>query len=91
MTGAGICPECGRDHASREPHKPGCSYRQSRRDIQKAIRAKTRVETTRRVYVLTAAMVAEILDYQADRGLPSEVAAVRELLDRALFVKGYPQ
>lgn len=44
----------------------------------------------RRVYVLPSDTVVEILDYQAERGLPSEVAAVRELLDRALTLKGHP-
>ena len=63
---------------------------QSRQEIQKAIRAKARVEMSRRVYVLPSDIVVEILDYQAERGLPSEVAAVRELLDRALTLKGHP-
>lgn len=87
--GAGICPECGRDRAWREPHKPGCSYRQERRARQMEVRQANRDATTRRVYVLPSVVVAKIIDYQVEHSLPSEVAAVRELLDRALIVKGY--
>lgn len=41
-------------------------------------------ETQRRVYALPAEMVERIVEFQKDKGLPSEVEAVRRLLDEAL-------
>lgn len=56
--------------------------------MRRAIReSRPRPDVDRRVYVLPAEMVARVLRYQADRGLPSEVAAVRELLAEGLRLK----
>jgi hypothetical protein len=41
-------------------------------------------ENIRRVYALPAEMVERITRFQRDKGLPSEVEAVRRLLDEAL-------
>jgi hypothetical protein len=41
--------------------------------------------TQRRVYVLPTDLVERILSFQRDKGLPSEVEAVRRLLDEALL------
>ena len=43
----------------------------------------------RRVYVLPCVLVGRVLDYQLAKLLPSEVAAVRELLEIALDAKGF--
>lgn len=42
------------------------------------------VSTKRRVYDLPNELVERILEFQKDRGLPSEVEAARRLLDQAL-------
>ncbi|GHA13155.1 hypothetical protein GCM10007989_04670 [Devosia pacifica] len=42
------------------------------------------VETQRRVYALPADLVERIVEYQREKGYPSEVEAVRRLLDDAL-------
>lgn len=55
------------------------------RRIARAARRRAPVE--RRAYNLPGGLVAEILRYQAERGLASETAAVRELLDAALTAK----
>lgn len=53
--------------------------------MRRAIReSRPRPEMVRRVYVLPTEMVARMLRYQADRGLPSETAAARELLVEGL-------
>ncbi len=41
----------------------------------------------RRVYLLPAGMISKILDHQVKRGLPSEAAAVRDLLASALALE----
>lgn len=43
--------------------------------------------TEHRVYVLPRELIARVLDYQLERLLPSEVAAVRELLEAALSAR----
>ncbi|WP_157928736.1 hypothetical protein [Pararhizobium haloflavum] len=45
--------------------------------------------TSRRVYVLPVELVERIHAYGFDRGHPSEVSAVRELLECALKPLGY--
>lgn len=56
--------------------------------MRRSIReSRPRPDVARRVYVLPAEMVARVLRYQADRSLPSEVAAVRELLAEGLRLK----
>ena len=40
--------------------------------------------TQRRVYVLPSELVDRIVEFQTEKGLPSEVEAVRRLLDEAL-------
>lgn len=46
-------------------------------------------ETVRRVYVLPRELVKRIHDFGYNHGHPSEVAAVRDLLESALKAKGY--
>lgn len=41
--------------------------------------------TQRKIYVLPTELVERISEYQRDKGLPSEVEAVRRLLDEALM------
>lgn len=43
--------------------------------------------TQRRVYVLPAELVERVIQYQSDMKLPSEVEAVRRLLDDALQLR----
>ena len=52
--------------------------------LSQEIRAEHRSNSSRRVYELPKELMDRIRRYQADRRLPSEVAAVRELLDYAL-------
>lgn len=49
--------------------------------------AKLKEEGQRRVYVLPAELVERVVNYQRQRGLSSEVDAVRRLLDEALKIK----
>lgn len=44
-----------------------------------------KTETQRRVYVLPTELVDRIVEFQKDKGYPSEVEAVRKLLDEALL------
>jgi len=46
--------------------------------------------TQRRVYVFPNELVERITAFQQDRGLPSEVEAVRRLLDEALMARDTP-
>lgn len=60
-----------------------------RRARQARIRAAIhRQPKCRRVWVLPVAMVERILDYQEEKLLPSETAAVSALLDEALRTRG---
>jgi hypothetical protein len=52
--------------------------------LSQSIRSEHKAKTKRRIYELPERLVAGIISYQAERRLPSEVAAVRELLDSAL-------
>lgn len=56
--------------------------------IQTALDAQAK-SVERRVYVLPRELVGRVLDYQLENLLPSEVSAVRELLERGLEVKGF--
>ena len=62
--------------------------RTDRRQVSKAIRAQLRVGAERRVYVLPKSLMNAVAAYQAKHMLPSEVAAVRVLLDRGLTLEG---
>ncbi|CAH2606258.1 conserved protein of unknown function (plasmid) [Rhodovastum atsumiense] len=65
-----------------------------RRAIREARAAKKearRQSTERRVYNLPSATVAGVLGHQLRQDLPSETAAVRELLDAALSSRGFPR
>lgn len=55
--------------------------------VQAALASRAK-DVERRVYLLPRELVARILDYQLDKLLPSEVAAVRELLETGLEAKG---
>ncbi|WP_137392265.1 hypothetical protein [Rhodoligotrophos defluvii] len=46
--------------------------------------APSKEQTQRRVYVLPTELVDRIVAFQAEKGFPSEVEAVRKLLDEAL-------
>ena len=52
--------------------------------IQTALEAQAKKNTDRRGYVLPRDLIARVLDYQLEKLLPSEVAAVRELLEMGL-------
>lgn len=47
--------------------------------------ANDKATTQRRVYVLPNELVDRIVEFQKDKGYPSEVEAVRKLLDEALL------
>lgn len=47
--------------------------------------ANDKAMTQRRVYVLPNELVERIVEFQKDKGYPSEVEAVRKLLDEALL------
>lgn len=49
-----------------------------------AVLANNRDETVRRIYVLSRSLVARIKRHQAEHGYPSEVEAVRAILEEAL-------
>lgn len=47
--------------------------------------AKEKESSIRRVYVLPSELVARIVEFQEEKNYPSEVEAVRKLLDEALL------
>lgn len=53
--------------------------------------SETRETTQRRVYVLPSELVERIVEFQSDKNLPSEVEAVRRLLDEALKFRDTPE
>jgi hypothetical protein len=62
---------------------------ETRREREKRIRTKIREPMARRVYVLPSRIIDGILDYQETELLPTEVAAVRALLDIGLKGRGF--
>ena len=52
--------------------------------LSQSIRSEHKAKTKRRIYELPEPLVDGIISYQATRRLPSEVAAVREVLEWAL-------
>ena len=58
--------------------------------LSQEIRAEQKANIIRRVYELPRSLHSRIIGYQAERRLPSEAAAVRELLERALSTQNAP-
>lgn len=61
--------------------------------VQTALREAAEAEqrnSERRVYVLPIELLDRVLDYQLAHLLPSEVSAVRLLLEQALDAEGFP-
>ncbi|RAK27086.1 hypothetical protein C7374_11180 [Falsochrobactrum ovis] len=52
--------------------------------------SKDKEATLRRVYVLPQELVDRIVQFQKEKGYPSEVEAVRKLLDEALLYRDSP-
>ena len=67
--------------------------RQLKADARTAYREREAKDkpVTRRIYHIPVETLADVLRFQADHRLPTEVAAVRELLNLALTAKGYPK
>lgn len=64
----------------------GDALTEKRRAIREAV-GSANADSKRRVYLLPTDVISRVLDYQLEQRLPSEVAAVRELIDIGLKVK----
>ncbi len=59
-----------------------------RKAVRRAVMAAEKTGV-RRVYVLPKELVSRVLNHQMKMLLPTEVAAARDLLDRALTKEGF--